>query len=206
MSLLATALILASFTRLAAAQLLRDLLQQTRWGTTSRELLGQFGDAAKPLSRSLDFGDSYVDLVLNRESLGGVRVLVFFQMDKQTGGLKRIQLERPHHGVNPPAYRAITAALHDALGAPDKRCVVPVRPAGGYQAAAQELWFRGGNVVSAIFRDTTLQAFEGCLYGITSGPCGLTGRLLVRISPADATARSDPCFQARQADDPSGSR
>ncbi|MGC2198748.1 MAG: hypothetical protein WA633_01150, partial [Stellaceae bacterium] len=67
---------------------------------------------------------------------------------------------------------------------------------GGYQAAAQELWVRGDDVISAIYRDTSLEAFEGCLYGITSGPCGLTGQLLVRISPTDGIAASDPCSLA----------
>src|SRR5712671_4346147 len=42
-------------------------------------------------------------------------------------------------------------------------------------------------------RRATLQAFEGCLFGITSGHCGLTGQLLVRISPADGIAEPDPC-------------
>ena len=78
-------------------------------------------------------------------------------------------------------------------GRPDKICLTPVTPIGGYQAAAQEIWVRGKDMISAIYRDTTLQAFEGCLFGITSGPCGLTGQLLVRISPADGIAEPDPC-------------
>jgi uncharacterized protein YaiI (UPF0178 family) len=41
-------------------------------------------------------------------------------MDKVTHGLKRIQLERPRHGVNPPAFRAIAAALHAEFGKPDQ--------------------------------------------------------------------------------------
>jgi hypothetical protein len=117
-------------------------------------------------------------------------------LHKATHGLRRIQLELPHHSVNPPAFRAISAALYAAYGNPDQRCVVPVRPVGGYQAAVEELWVRGADVISAIYRDATLQAFEGCLYGITSGPCGLTGRILVRISPADGSAGPDPCSLA----------
>jgi hypothetical protein len=118
-------------------------------------------------------------------------MVVFFQMDKTTHGLKRIQLERPRHGVNPPAFRAIIAALRNDFGAPDQMCVIPARPAGGYQAAAEEVWLRNGAVVSAIFRDTTLEAFEGCLFGPASGTCGLTGQLLVRIGPAGGDG--DPC-------------
>ena len=118
-------------------------------------------------------------------------MVVFFQMDDATHGLKRIQLERPRHGVNPPAFRAILTALRNDFGAPDQMCVIPPRPAGGYQAAAEELWLRNGAVVSAIFRDTTLEAFEGCLFGPANGTCGLTGQLLVRIGPPGHDG--DPC-------------
>jgi hypothetical protein len=170
-----------------------ELLSQVHWGESSRSLLQQFEGAAMQLPRSLDFGDSYVDVVLHGETVGGVPVVTFFQMDKRTGGLKRIQLERPRHGVNPPALRAISAALQADYGRPDKTCFMPVSPIGGYQAAAQEVWVRGTNAISAIYRDTTLQAFEGCLFGVASGHCGLTGQLLVRLSPADGIAKSDPC-------------
>ena len=177
----------------SAADAVTDLLRQVHWGETSQSLLQQFDRAATPLPRSLDFGDSYVDVVLRGETIGGVPVVTFFQMDKRTRGLKRIQLERPRHGVNPPALRAISAALNADYGRPDKICFTPVTPIGGYQAAAQELWVRGTDAISAIYRDTTLQAFEGCLYGPASGYCGLTGQLLVRISPADGIPEPDPC-------------
>lgn len=180
----------------APSQDISDFLAQIRWGEISHDLLQQFDGAATRLSQRLDFGDSYADVVLERATLGGVPIVTFFQMDKRTHGLKRVQMERPRHGVNPPAFRAISAALHAAYGRPDLVCQVPVLPSGGYQAAAQELWFRGGDVISAIFRDTTLQAFEGCLFGVASGSCGLRGQLLVRISPADGEANPDPCHLA----------
>jgi hypothetical protein len=182
----------------SAADAVTELLRQVHWGETSQDLLQQFDGAATQLPRSLDFGDAYVDVVLDGETVGGFPVVTFFQMDKETRGLKRIQLERPRHGVNPPAMRAISAALHADYGRPDKICVMPARPIGGYQAAAQELWVRGTDAVSAIYRDTTLQAFEGCLFGVASGYCGLTGQLLVRISPADGIAEPDPCFLTNQ--------
>jgi hypothetical protein len=177
----------------SAADAVPELLRQVYWGETSQRLLQQFDGAATQLPGSLDFGDSYVDVVLHGETVGGVPVVTFFQMDKGSRGLKRIQLERPRHGVNPPALRAIAAALQADYGRPDKICLAPVTPISGYQAAAQEIWVRGTDMISAIYRDTTLQAFEGCLFGITSGHCGLTGQLLVRISPADGIAEPDPC-------------
>ena len=120
---------------------IEELLLETHWGETSAELLHQFGDEARWLPHALDFGDSYTDVALTRP-LGGVPMVVFFQMDKATRGLKRIQLERPRHGVNPPSFRAIAAALHTDYGRPDQTCVIPVLPASGYQAAAEERWVR----------------------------------------------------------------
>ena len=174
-----------------AATGIGEIWQRTQWGESSDALLRQFGAAATRLDRALDFGDSYVDVVLPNQVAGGVPMVVFFQMDKATHGLKRIQLERPRHGVNPPAFRAIIAALRNDFGTPDQMCVIPPRPADGYQAAAEELWLRNGAVVSAIFRDTTLEAFEGCLFGLGTGTCGLTGQLLVRIGPPGGDG--DPC-------------
>jgi hypothetical protein len=182
----------------SAADALTNLLRQVHWGESSQDLLQQFDGAATQLARGLDFGDSYVDVVLRGETIGGIPVVTFFQMDKRTRGLKRIQLERQRHGVNPPALRAISAALNADYGRPDKICFTPVTPIGGYQAAAQELWVRGTDVISAIYRDTTLQAFEGCFFGVASGYCGLTGQLLVRISPADGIAEPDPCSLANR--------
>jgi hypothetical protein len=173
---------------------MEELLHETHWGESSGELFDLFGDEARRLPRALDFGDSYADIILPRQTLGGVPMVVFFQMDKVTRGLKRIQLERPRHGVNPPAFRAIAAALHADYGKPDQTCVIPVLPASGYQAAAEERWGRDGAVISAIFRDTTLQAFEGCLFGPATGWCGLHGQLLVRIGPPDGSA--GPCSVA----------
>jgi hypothetical protein len=174
-----------------AATGIGEVWQRTHWGKSSEALLQQFGAAASQLPKALDFGDSYADVVLPSQVVGGVPMVAFFQMDKATHGLKRIQLERPRHGVNPPAFRAILAALQTDFGKPDQICVVPARPAGGYQAAAEEQWLRDGAVVSAIFRDTTLQAFEGCLFGPATGSCGLTGQLLVRIGPLGGDG--DPC-------------
>jgi hypothetical protein len=111
-----------------------DAWQGTYWGEPSRALVAHFGARATVLPRPLDFGDSYTDVVLRNLPVGGFPLIAYFQMDKTTGGLKRIQLERTRHGV----------------------------------------------VIRAIFRDTTLEAFEGCLI---SGSCGLTAQLLVRISP-----------------------
>ena len=172
---------------LFAADGVEVLLRETHWGEASDSLLHQFGAAVEQLPRPLDFGDSYADIVLRGNTFGGVPMVVFFQMDKATHGLKRLQLEPLGHRLNPPDFRAVAAALHAEYGSPDHTCVTPPLPAAGYQAAVEEIWTRNDTVVSAIFRDTTLQAFEGCLYGPASGWCGLHGQLLVRIARPNLT-------------------
>ena len=170
-----------------------------QWGESSAALASRFGVRARILARPIDFGDSYAEIVLPRVAVGGVPLVAFFQMDKTTGGLKRIQFERQRHGVNPPAFRAIVAGIDAAYGAPERACEIPPGPASGWQAAAELAWRRGGNLIRAIFRDTAIEAFEGCLFGDpTLGPCGLTGHLLVRISPAGGDRTQCPA--------PTGSR
>lgn len=185
-----TMMVLLAVSPAFAADRVGAMLQETHWGELSEALRQQFGAAAERLPQPFDFGDSYADLVLRGETLGGVPVAVFFQMDKTTRGLKRIQLEPLGHRLNPPVYRAVAAALDTEYGRPDQTCVTPPLPAAGYQAAVEERWVRGETAVSAIFRDTTLQAFEGCLYGPATGWCGLHGQLLVRIAPREHAPRS----------------
>jgi len=163
---------------------LADAWEGTYWGEPASALLAHFGPRATVLPRPIDFGDSYAQIVLRRLVVGGVPLIAFFQLDKATGGLKRIQIERQRHGVTPSAARAVLGAIEAAYGAPDVLCGVAPGPASGYQAAAERVWARDGNVIRAIFRDTTIEAVEGCLAGDPGvGPCGLTGQLLVRISP-----------------------
>jgi hypothetical protein len=178
------ALVMGPQSSVVAAEDIAVLWRAIHWQAPTEELARQFGTTARRLPRPLDFGDSYADLVLEGEKLGGVPVAVFLQMDKVTHGLKRVQIEPLGHEIGPAAYRAIAAALDSEFGRPDRRCVTLPVPSAGFQAALEERWKRGDASISAIFRDTTLQAFEGCLYGPASGWCGLHGQILVRIAPA----------------------
>jgi hypothetical protein len=163
----------------ACADGLDDLWTGTHWGETDPELLQHFGSRATILPQAIDFGDSYAQLVLGQFALGGYGLIVFYQIDKVTHGLKRIQLELPRHRVSPPAFRGVLSALETAYGPADLQCGARPGPASGYQGTAEYVWSRGGLVIRAIFRDTTLEALEGCF----SPACGLTGQLLLRLSP-----------------------
>ncbi|HEY1796424.1 MAG TPA: hypothetical protein VGG57_09925 [Stellaceae bacterium] len=156
----------------------------TSWGEAGRDLALHFGGEATILASPLIYGDSYTQVVLRDVEVGGVTLIAFFQMDRKTGGLKRVQLERQRHGVNPPAFRGVVMGLEQAFGAPDASCAAHPEPGNGFQAATELDWQRDGDLIRGIFRDTTVEAYEGCVTrDITTGPCGLTGQILVRISP-----------------------
>ena len=82
-------------------------------------------------------------------------------------------------------------ALDADYGAPDALCDVAPGPASGYQAADERAWSRDGVIIRAIFRDTTIEAVEGCITGHPM-PCGLTGQLIIRISPPAGDATGAP--------------
>jgi hypothetical protein len=180
-----------------AVEGIEALLREVHWGEPADALMRQFAPAAIRLPRPFDFGDSYADIVLHG-TLGGIPVAVFFQMDKTTRELKRVQLEPLGHQINPSAFRAIAGALLSEYGRPDAVCVTPQVPGAGYQAALEEQWRLAHAIITAIFRDTTLQAFEGCLYGPARGWCGLHGKILVRATPpAPETAVCAPPSRPR---------
>jgi len=127
---ISAAVAVIAFARPALSQTgIAEIWRQTQWGETTDALLRQFGAEATKLRQAIDFGDSYAAMVIPSRMIGSVPMVVFFQMDKITHGLRRIQLERPRRGVNPPAFRAILAALQTDLGPPDRVCSLE-RPRG----------------------------------------------------------------------------
>jgi hypothetical protein len=197
-------LILSLLAAVARSDDTSALWQGAEWGESSATLLARFAGHATVLARPIDFGDSYTDVVLRDVPVGGVQLIAYFQMDKTTRRLKRIQLERPRHGVNPAAFRGVLGAIEAAYGPPDLMCGTGPGPASGYQTATERIWRRNGLVIRTIFRSTTIEAFEGCPDGdLTAGPCGLTAQLLVRISPPGEDAGFCPATAAR---DRSGGR
>ena len=185
-----TMMVLLAVSPAFAADRVGAMLQETHWGELSEALRQQFGAAAERLPQPFDFGDSYADLVLRGETLGGVPVAVFFQMDKTTRGLKRIQLEPLGHRLNPPVYRAVAAALDTEYGRPDQTCVTPPLPAAGYQAAVEERWVRGETAVSAIFRLTR--------------PCRPSKVVFMAPPPAGAGCTASCWFGSPRASTPPG--
>jgi hypothetical protein len=118
----ATLFLFCLFAAGAADAGIAEAWQGAYWGESSAALIAHLGKGATVLSPPIDFGDSYADVVLRDVPVGGFPLIAYFQMDNATHGLKRIQLERPRHSVNPAAFRGVLAALEGAYGAPDAMC------------------------------------------------------------------------------------
>jgi len=99
-------------------------------------------------------------------------------MGKTTHGLMRVMFERQRHGANPMVFRAVRDALVAEYG-----------PAACTRPDAT-IWQQGGIGIRAVFRDTTLEAAEGCT-GAGNGPCGTTGQLYVQVAPVEPGV--NPC-------------
>lgn len=176
----------------AGAAALSPILDGVHWGESSGELADHFGGRAKLLSRPIEFGDSYVDVALTNQALGGFDFAVYFQMSRKTHGLKRVMLERQRHGANPMVFNAVVKTLSADYGAPARVCELPATARTGYQASIEHIWVGGDKIIRAVFRDTTLEASEGCLVP-TTRPCGLTGHLFVQITPPDTAEPDEFC-------------
>ncbi len=169
---------LSALPALASAAVLSPVLDGVLWGEGSAALAQNFAARAIRLAPPIEFGDSYVDVALRGQQIGGYDFTVYFQMDKQTHGLKRIMFERQRHGANPPVFRAVEQALTADYGPATCR------------RSSQEIWQTGGLVIRAVFHDTSLEASEGCTSAL-NGPCGTTGHLYIQIAPGAPGA--DPC-------------
>ncbi len=168
--------------RIAAAAELSPLLDAVHWGERSDALARQFGAHAIRLSPPIEFGDSYVDVALRDQMLGGYGFAVYFQMDKTTRRLKRVMLERQRHGGNMMVWRAVTAALEHDYGTPAAHCGAGATGQNGYQAAGERVWQPDDVTIRAVFHDTSLEASEGC-FRRRDAACGLTGHLYLHITP-----------------------
>jgi hypothetical protein len=161
----------------------------TVWGESTEGLGRQFGAAATRLDRPIDFGDSYADLVLKNFDVGGYGFTVFFQMDKRSHGLKRIQIERGRHGALPQVAKAAFEALVESYGPPTIACSIRAHTIDA-QNLVEEVWQRDDTTVRALFREASLNTLDPYLAravgDFVSGTttAGLSQQLLIRIAPA----------------------
>jgi len=186
---LALLVLSAAFCGSSRAAGLDDAWAGTGWGEPPQDIQRHFGARGLALPQPIDFGDSYAPLVVRDVAVGGITLITYYQFDKTTHGLKRVQLERPRHLVNPAVIRGVFLALDAEYGAPDTQCGTLPGPTTANEGAAEYVWKREGAVIRAIFRDTSLQVLGGCY----SPACGLTTQLLLRISrPAEDRGTCPP--------------
>ena len=161
----------------------------TVWGESTAGLGRQFGAAATRLDRPIDFGDSYADLVLKNFDVGGYGFTVFFQMDKRSHGLKRIQIERGRHGAVPQVAKAAFDALVESYGPPTIACSIRAHTIDA-QNLVEEVWQRDDTTVRALFREASLNTLDPYLaravgdFVTGTTTAGLSQQLLIRIAPA----------------------
>lgn len=161
----------------------------TRWGESTNDLGRQFGAAATRLGRPIDFGDSYADLVLKNYEIGGYGFVVFFQMDKHSHRLKRIQIERGRHGAVPEVAKATFDSLVASYGPPTVACSILAHTIAA-QDLTEAVWQRDGTTVRALFRDASLNTLDPYLaravgdFVTGSTAAGLPQQLLIRIAPS----------------------
>ena len=192
---IAALLLSAALAATARADGLDDTLSAIHWGESPEAVQRQLGSRGIAVPQPIDFGDSYAPLAVRDVKIGDYPLIAYYQFDKTTHGLKRIQLERPRHMVNAGAFRGVFLALDADYGAPETNCGTLPGPTTAYQGSAEYVWRHNGSMIRAIFRDTTLEAFSGCY----SPACGLTAQLIVRISPPAEDSGVCPPLPTRQA-------
>jgi hypothetical protein len=187
-------LLFAALTTTARADGLDDAMSGIHWGESPEAVQRQLGTRGFAVPQPIDFGDSYAPLAVRDVKIGDYPLIAYYQFDKTTHALKRIQLERPRHMVNAGAFHGVFLALDANYGAPDTDCGTLPGPTTAYQGSAEYVWRHNGSVIRAIFRDTTLEAFSGCY----PPACGLTAQLIVRISPPAEDSGVCPPLPTRQ--------
>jgi hypothetical protein len=155
----------------ARAAALAPVLAGIHWGEGSDDLARHFGSRAIRLARPIEFGDSYVDVALRNQMLGGFPFSVYFQMDKATHGLMRVMFERQRHGANPQVFRAVLETLSADYGPSARSCDTPAAPGNGYQPASERLWLDHNDIIRAVFMIGHLYVQIGPL-GKVADSCG----------------------------------
>jgi hypothetical protein len=194
----AVLLLAAALAAPARADDLDATISGISWGEPPEAVQRHLGARGFALPQPIDFGDSYAPLAVRDVKVGDYPLIAYYQFDKTTHALKRIQLERPRHMVNAGAFRGVFLALDADYGAPVTDCGTLPGPTTAYQGSAEYVWRHNGAVIRAIFRDTTLEAFSGCY----SPACGLTAQLIVRISPPAEDSGVCPPLPTRQVHSP----
>lgn len=96
-----------------------------RWGMTESQLAEVFGADLRRLPGRWDFGGAYAEQAFFDVDFAGLGFTAFFQMNKASGRLQQVLLERRAIRATPAAYDAVLSALTAAYGPTEEPCVEP---------------------------------------------------------------------------------
>ncbi|EWY36835.1 hypothetical protein N825_23315 [Skermanella stibiiresistens SB22] len=115
---LAALLLLASLHPAFATDI--EVLRNVRWGMAPPDIAKALGDDATRLPGRWDFGRYYADTTVEDVQVASIGFRAFLQIDRQTGGLGQILLERRGRQASPVVFDDIVKALTDRFGSPEK--------------------------------------------------------------------------------------
>jgi hypothetical protein len=126
------------------------VLSSARWGMNADELDKALGSAARRLPGRWDFGRYYADVSVEDVEVAGLPFRAFLQMDRQSGRLAQILLERRGWQASPMVFEDIADALTAQFGEPaeemrDGSAAVP--------ASVRLVWRLADMTINASFFD-----------------------------------------------------
>jgi hypothetical protein len=95
-------------------------LSAVRWGMDADELDRALGSADSRLPGRWDFGRYYADMSVEDVEVAGLPFRAFLQMDRKSGKLAQILLERRGQQATPMVFEDIANALIGQFGQPDE--------------------------------------------------------------------------------------
>jgi hypothetical protein len=96
------------------------ILTAARWGMDADELDRALGSADSRLPGRWDFGRYYADMSVEDVEVAGLPFRAFLQMDRKSGKLAQILLERRGRQATPMVFEDIANALIGQFGQPDE--------------------------------------------------------------------------------------
>ena len=144
------------------------------WGMTSIDIAAIYGARALRLGSPIVFGDSYSDVVLRDQPFATYPFRVYFQMDKTSGRLAHVLLERRRQYATRSVFDRVVETLRHDLGAESERCGGAADR--GKPTSVDLLWRRSDETVVLSFLDFAAEVLE-----YSNDPAR---RILVRYSPA----------------------
>jgi hypothetical protein len=150
------------------------------WGMTSNDIAAIYGARAQRLASPIVFGDSYSDVVLRDQPFAGYPFRVYFQMDKTSGRLAHVLLERRRQYATRFIFDRVAETLRHDLGPESESC----RGAAdrGKPTTIDLLWRRNEETIVLSFLDFAAEILE-----YSNDPAR---RILIRYSPAGGGAEA----------------